>query len=208
MTFKHILISILLSGLFTGASFAAATDHNNMDHNAHMQSQNMDAKTAPRAMPDTSPLTEAGNDVFGTIQEVITLLDANPNTNWEKVDLEALRQHLIDMNHFTMNVDVLAQRNIQNGTEILIQATNKAADAALKRAMSAHPSMLESETGWKMTASYQGTKTLLRIETGQANETARLRALGYIGIMALGNHHQVHHWLMASGQNPHGQMQH
>ena len=38
-----------------------------------------------------------GQDAFGAIQEIVQILDADPKTDWSKVDLEALRQHLIDM---------------------------------------------------------------------------------------------------------------
>jgi hypothetical protein len=51
-----------------------------------------------------TPLTEPGNDIFGTIQEVVQKLEANPDTDWSQVDLEALRQHLIDMKAFTEEV--------------------------------------------------------------------------------------------------------
>jgi len=39
-----------------------------------------------------------GQDAFGAIREIVRILDADPKTDWSKVDLEALRQHLIDMN--------------------------------------------------------------------------------------------------------------
>ena len=49
----------------------------------------------------TTP-TSPGQDAFGAIQEVVRMLDADPKTDWSKVDLEALRQHLIDMNEVTL----------------------------------------------------------------------------------------------------------
>ena len=52
--------------------------------------------TAP-AMP--------GQDAFGAIAEVVRLLDADPETDWSKVDLERLRQHLIDMNEVVLRSD-------------------------------------------------------------------------------------------------------
>ena len=48
----------------------------------------------------TAP-TMPGQDAFGAIQEIVGILDADPKTDWSKVDLEALRQHLIDMNEIT-----------------------------------------------------------------------------------------------------------
>ena len=49
----------------------------------------------------TTP-TMPGQDTFGAIQEIVQILDADPKTDWSKVDLEALRQHLIDMNEVTL----------------------------------------------------------------------------------------------------------
>jgi len=40
---------------------------------------------------------------------------------------------------------------------------------------------------------------------GQPEEVAQVRRLGYIGIMASGGHHQLHHWLMATGRQPHAE---
>lgn len=174
-----------------------------MDHSAHMMSTNQKPIAgAPKPMSAT-PLKEAGNAVFGTIQEAINQLDADPNTNWEKVDLEGLRQHLINMENFSVYVDVLSQEKIEKGAKIVIKAQNTVAQASLTRAMSAHPGMLKSETNWSMTATPDGDKYVLTITTEKPEEVARLRALGYIGVMALGDHHQVHHWSMASGYDPH-----
>jgi len=53
--------------------------------------------------------TMPGQDAFGAIQEVVRILDADPKTDWSKVDLEALRQHLIDMNEVTLNADADAK---------------------------------------------------------------------------------------------------
>jgi hypothetical protein len=36
-----------------------------------------------------------------------------------------------------------------------------------------------------------------------ANASAKLRALGFIGVLTLGMHHQMHHLMIAKGENPH-----
>ena len=51
-----------------------------------------------------------GQDAFGAIQEIVQILDADPKTDWSKVDLEALRQHLIDMDEVTLSADAAAKR--------------------------------------------------------------------------------------------------
>ena len=74
-----------------------------MDHAMHDQMPGMiqqhDQKTE---QINTSTPTMPGQDAFGAIQEIVRILEADPKTDWSKVNLEALRQHLIDMNEVTL----------------------------------------------------------------------------------------------------------
>jgi hypothetical protein len=49
----------------------------------------------------TQQPTLAGQDAFGAIQEIVQILQSDPKTDWSKVNISALRQHLIDMNEVT-----------------------------------------------------------------------------------------------------------
>jgi hypothetical protein len=53
---------------------------------AHMHHANMNhaAMMGNNTAATPAVLTESGTDPFATIQEVITALEANPDTNWEK----------------------------------------------------------------------------------------------------------------------------
>jgi high-affinity K+ transport system ATPase subunit B len=216
---KLTSLVIAVSTLISVGLIADEVDHDKMDHTKHMMQMGGETKqavvptaatakfptkTSPASTSSATPLKEAGNAIFGTIQETIKMLDADPKTDWEKVDLEGLRQHLIDMENFTSGVDVLSNDKIEKGSKIVIRAKSKEAHFSLERALKAHPSMMQSETGWTMDVKQNKEQFTLTIETQKPEEVARLRALGYIGVMALGDHHQVHHWLMASGSNPHG----
>lgn len=147
--------------------------------------------------PATLPLMRAGNDVFGAIQEVLHKLEADPATDWKKVNLEALRQHLLDMRHFTEDVDIVTQKSIDKGIEITVHATVPGAIPGLDRAFNAHPKLLKSETGWDMTVTKDKDKYKLHVTTSDPAQVDKLRGLGYIGIMAMGNHHPLHHWALA-----------
>ena len=46
--------------------------------------------------------TMPGQEAFGTIQEIVRILEADPATDWSKVNIGALREHLIDMDEVTM----------------------------------------------------------------------------------------------------------
>ncbi|MGM0571136.1 hypothetical protein [Marinobacter sp.] len=148
-------------------------------------------------------LTEPGNAIFGTIQEVIHHLQQNPDTDWSKVDLEALRQHLLDMKDIAENVEVLEKRPINQGVTLLVAPLTSRAEEALERVLAAHPEQLRRETGWEMIVGSQGDRYRITTTSEDPEDTAILNGLGYIGLMAYGNHHQPHHWAMGSGQNPH-----
>ena len=145
-------------------------------------------------------LTQPGNSMFGAIKEVLRQLEADPNTDWKKVNLEALRQHFLDIRHFTEDVEIITQKPLDKGIEIIVRATTPAAIPALDRAFSTQPKVLKSETDWDMTASKDKDKYKLRVTTGDASKVDKLRGLGYIGIMAVGNQHPALHWALAKGQ--------
>jgi hypothetical protein len=184
------------STLLLGATVIVASTTVSAAEPEHMHHQQHQSTTA-------TPLTEAGNDAFGTIQEVVQNLLADPHTDWSKVNLEALRQHLIDMRNFTLNVAVTAQQAIDNGVTFTVKATTPGAAASLERLFSAHPAILKQESGWDMRATQNQDGSYTARVTGEPQDAAKIRGLGYIGLVAYGKHHQAHHWLMATGSNPH-----
>ena len=50
----------------------------------------------------TGQPTMPGQDAFGAIQEIVQILEADPTTDWSKVNIAALREHLVDMNEVTL----------------------------------------------------------------------------------------------------------
>jgi hypothetical protein len=154
-------------------------------------------------MITSTPLTAAGNYAFLTIQEAIEELDADPNTDWTKVNMEALREHLVDMQNFTINVDVLSQKQVKNGMVAVVRPTSKKSEQSLERAFAAHPMQLKKELGWDMLVEKKDDLFTVTVTTDKPAEVAKIRGLGYIGAMAMGAHHQLHHWSMVKGENPH-----
>lgn len=174
----------------------AEIDHTNMDHSAMMH------HSQPMIQVNEVTLTESGTDPFAVMQEAIAALEANPGTNWEKVNIEALRLHLVEMQDMTLNVDV-TQTRIDNGFKAVVTPTSSRAVKSLTKVLSAHPAQMKAETGWDMQVSNNNGVFTLNVTTENAKDVAKIRGLGYVGVMAYGNHHQPHHWAMASGENPH-----
>lgn len=193
---NFILVStLLLVPAFAGQAQQDTTEHEMMDHHnttIHKIGESTD-----------TPLTEPGNDIFGTIQEVIKKLENNSNTDWSKVDIEALRQHLLDMKVMTEHTKVVDRKTMKNGVRITVQPTTERAKEALKRVFDAHPAMLKKETGWIMKVNKNEEQYILNVTTNNPDEVDKIRGLGYIGLMAYGKHHQKHHWMMATDRNPH-----
>ncbi len=149
---------------------------------------------------DSTPLSAPGNQIFGAIQETITALEKNPSTDWEQVNLEALRQHLLDMKAFTEEVEVLEKQPIEQGVELRVRPFTERGGTALERVLSMHPMMLNNEKGWTMESEQNNGVWTITCTTPNSEEVPKVRALGYIGLLAAGAHHQHHHWMIATGQ--------
>lgn len=74
------LLTLLTAGLLA----TAAPAQNTHNHAAMM------------AQPSGTP-TEPGQGAFAAIAEIVAILTADPATDWTRVDIAALRQHLVDM---------------------------------------------------------------------------------------------------------------
>jgi hypothetical protein len=141
--------------------------------------------------------TMPGQDAFGTIQEVVQLLQADRTTDWSKVNIGALRQHLIDMNEVTLRA-AAAERMLDNGIEIAVTGEGRTLEA-IKRMVPAHVSALR-EIGWTAKSEDLANGIKLTVTASEAQPLAKLKALGFMGIMVQGGHHQPHHLMMAKGE--------
>ena len=146
--------------------------------------------------------TMPGQDAFGAIQEIVALLEADPGTDWSKVDLEALRQHLIDMNEVTLKADAAATP-IDTGVEIAVTGSGRTI-AAIQRMISMHAHATKGLNGWDVRVETRSDGVQLAVTTGNPAEVRRIQGLGLIGWLASGAHHQPHHMAMAKGEAGHG----
>ena len=78
--------------------------------------------------PDVGIPTMPGQDAFGAIQEIVRILETDPKTDWSKVNLEALRQHLIDMSEVTLKADAVT-KPIDGGIQVTVTGTGRTVDA-------------------------------------------------------------------------------
>jgi hypothetical protein len=154
-------------------------------------------------MPPGATPTLPGQDAFGALQEMVRILDADPDTDWSQVDLERLRRHLIDMNEVTLNARV-AQRPVDGGFEATVTGDGRTL-AAIQRMVPAHLNHIEAThlNGWRAQWRNVPDGVVVVVTAEDAKEVRHLQGLGFIGVMVSGAHHGQHHLAMAQGRAPH-----
>lgn len=200
-TLRVVALLAMLAFASSGIAFAetAAADHSMVpDHIRHAMPSDEHPTTTTPSLP--------GQDAFGAIQEIVRILEADPKTDWSKVDLEALRQHLIDMNEVTLHAEA-APKQIGGGLEIAVTGSGRAL-VAIQRMIPAYAQMANGHDGWTAKTSVLPNGELLTVTATDPKEVRHIRGLGFIGLLASGSWHQPHHLAMARGEFDHEHLAH
>ena len=144
---------------------------------------------------------ETGQSAFAAISEIVQILSKDPKTDWEKVNIQALRDHLRDMELVTTEASVDIRID-GNSVEFIVFGAGDV-EQAVQRMTLAHAPMLQASSGWLVTAEPSKGGAIMRIAVKSDDDLARVRGLGFFGIMTIGAHHQAHHLEIASGHDPH-----
>lgn len=144
---------------------------------------------------------ETGQSAFAAIAEIVQILSDDPKTDWEKVNIQALRDHLRDMELVTTEASV----DIQIDGKIVEFNVSGAGNVeqAVQRMVLAHAPMLQQASGWMVTSELLRGGASMRIQVQTEDELDRVLGLGFFGAMTVGAHHQEHHMQIASGKDPH-----
>ena len=162
----------------------------------HTSRMNHGTVTAAGTMPK-----EAGQSAFTAIQEIVTILEADPKTVWSNVDIEALRQHLIDMSNVTLLARVQTA-TAADGMKFSVSGDGRVKDS-IRRMIAGHAETMNGVSNWRYIAEPSSSGANLTVIPPDEGSAGKLRALGFIGIMARGMHHQEHHLMIAKGLGPH-----
>jgi MFS superfamily sulfate permease-like transporter len=212
MSFR-IHLGVLLIALMVLSSVALAQEQgqqeptkqpmgNGMSNNQMQMHQQM---VPGSQTSDTTTPTMPGQDAFGAIQEIVRILEADPKTDWSKVNLEALRQHLIDMSEVTLKADAVTKL-IDSGIEVTVTGTGRTVEAIQRMVPAqAHQVGQTHLNGWSAKTEPLPNGVLLTVTSGDLQQVQHIRGLGFIGFMASGSHHQAHHLAMAKGEFVHSQ---
>lgn len=198
---RVVLVALTLGlglGLTLGPDAASAQQH---QHDPAMHGQ----ATHDSAAAGSTPV-EMGQSAFAALAEIIAMLEADPQTDWSKVDIEALRAHLVDMNEVTLYAQV-EMREIEGGAEFTVSGPART-QAALHRMIPAHAVAMAGDprTAWDFGPAADGGMRVTLTVKDPADEVGvqQIRALGFVGMLVRGMHHGPHHLAIARGENPHG----
>lgn len=191
-------IILIVTALLGGTGFATAqTTHSGlsdgMDHAMHVQGQ---------SRQDTI-LTEPGQGAFAALSEVVRVLEADPDTDWGQVDLGGLRAHLVDMDRLVSDT-IVEETALPNGLSAMATGEGDTM-AALRRMVPAHAVQLAQDDRWAVAAIEAENGVELRVTSDDPAVVARIRGLGFFGLMASQDHHREHHLMMARGEDAHAQ---
>jgi hypothetical protein len=182
-----------MSGMHGDAGMPQTRGMDMTQHHQQMMAQTQSMHGGAPSLP--------GQDAFGAIGEIVAMLEADPATDWSKVDIEALRRHLVDMNEVTLNAEAVS-KSVDGGVEIRVTGTGRTL-AAIQRMVPMHAAEIDGLNGWSAKASLLADGTLLTVTSNNPKESQHIRGLGFAGLMVSGAHHQAHHLAMAKGEPMH-----
>lgn len=199
MNTSTLRLLALIALLFTVPALAQSL-HGYPDQPANMPMNHGAMHATSRGTISAVP-TQPGQAAFGAIQEIVRMLEADPRTDWSKVNIEALRQHLIDMNNVTLAAEVRSEP-VEGGLRFFVTGAGPVTDS-IRRMLSAHAATMDGIGGWHFSVSETDGGAIFTVRV-PPQDAEKLRGLGFIGVMSHGMHHQEHHWIIARGEHPHG----
>ena len=157
----------------------------------------------PAATAGSEPI-QPGQQAFAAIAEAVRLLDADLATDWNTVDLGRLRRHLVDMDEVVMRAAV-TQRPVPGGLTMEVTGTGRT-ERAIQAMVVPHAGELDRLPAYAAKAEPIKGGVRLTVTARRADDTkavARLRGLGFFGLLTEGSHHAPHHLAMARGARTH-----
>ena len=193
----HAKIILTATALIGGVSLALTqTSHtgqdDGMDHSARGQ--------VPSAVIPI--LSEPGQGAFAALSEVVRVMEADHDTDWSQVDLTGLWSHLVDMDRLISDT-VVVETNLSDGI-IAIATGNAETIDTLHRMVPAHAAQLALDDRWTVAVVNTAEGIELRVTSDNPQVVARIKGLGFFGLMASQDHHREHHLTIALGEDAHG----
>ena len=192
---RFIVVIVALCSATAFAQTNPPAPISGMDHQMAGHAHKMHDEAVIGQMP-----VETGQSAFAAIQEIVGILMSDPATDWAKVNIDALRSHLVDMNAVTLDAHVKGE-NVDGGVRFVVTGEGPVR-GSIRRMVIAHAATMNGANGWQLTAADIENGAILTLQV-PAEELEKIKALGFFGMMTVGMHHQEHHMMIARGGNPH-----
>lgn len=179
-----VLFAISVASFAGGYAFAQRGDHGEHSHFG---------KLVPK---------EAGQSGFAAIAEIVQILSDDPDTDWSKVNINGLREHLVDMSALTLGAEVKIEV-VDDQVRFIASGEDTKTIKALQNMVPAHSKELDKMPEWSALGTATELGAVLAIEPVEKISLPKIQALGFFGLMTTGAHHQPHHLGMASGKFDH-----
>lgn len=143
-----------------------------------------------------TPATEPGQGAFAAIAEIVAALEADPETDWTSVDIATLREHLRDM-AVVMIDSVAVAEDVDGGIRFTVTGAPNVSPS-IARMVLGHAAVMQDVNDWQYDADRIDRGAVLTVLVPE-KDRAKIKALGFYGVLTSGVHHQPHHWMMATG---------
>jgi hypothetical protein len=183
--------NFLFAAALIAMPFAAQAQHSGHDDH-DMAAMDMGGGATPR---------ESGQAAFGAIAEIVAMLEADPRTDWSKVNVDALRDHLVDMDNVALHARVVST-SIAGGMRFDIVGDGPVRDS-IRRMTKSHSAMTDGRDGRHAKVLETPDGASMTVTSDDMADARKIQALGFFGIMSAGVHHQQHHLMMAKGEMHH-----
>ena len=167
---------------------APAQNASAMDHASH-------------AAASSAGVIPPGQAAYATMAAIVAMLEADSTTDWSKVNIEALRQHLIVMNEVTIGART-RQTSVPGGASMDVTGDGHVAES-IRTMLRNHSAMLAMEGPYRASVDDipGGVRWVVTAANpGDAKTVAKIRGLGFAGLLTLGDHHTPHHIALARGE--------
>ena len=167
---------------------ARAQNTSTMDHASH-------------AGTSSAVVIPPGQAAYATMAAIVAMLEADSTTDWSKVDIEALRQHLIVMNDVTLGARA-RQSSVPGGASMDVTGDGHVAES-IRSMLRNHSRMLAMEGPYRSSVADipGGVRWVVTAANADdARTVAKIRGLGFAGLLTLGDHHTPHHIALARGE--------
>ena len=196
IAFNKISLKVASIALVMSLTNGVVLAQDTQDHGQHQMTQQQ--RQSQHGMADVP--SRYGQSQFSAIQEIVQMLEQDPQTSWSQVSIDVLRDHLIVMDLVMTGAEVVST-SLDDGIAHHITGEGEVIAAIQTMVVSHAEQMKTVEPAWRIQIHEVDSGVHLKIHSEDESQVARIRGLGFAGFMVQGSHHQSHHLMMATGQS-------